>query len=84
MCLTTFLPDLRHLTLEAVTGDADHLTVVATARAPTAVCPLCQQPSSRVHSNYWRMLTDRDPGHLAGARAAFLLYQPGLCAHDLL
>ena len=58
MCLTTFLSHLHHLTVEAVTGDADHLTVVATARAPTAVCPLCQQPSRRVHSTYWRMLTD--------------------------
>ncbi len=58
MDLTIFLPHLHPLTLEAATGDAGHLTVVATARGPTAVCPLCQQPSSRVHSTYWRMLTD--------------------------
>jgi transposase len=58
MCRTTFLPHRHDLALESVTGDAEHLTVVATARAPTAACPRCQQPSGRVHSTYWRKLTD--------------------------
>ncbi len=58
MCLDLFLPHLRDLDLESVTGDATHLTVVATPHAPTAVCPLCQQPSGRVHSRYRRTLAD--------------------------
>jgi len=58
MCLTTFLPHLQELTLEAVTGNADRVIVVARTRAPTACCPVCQQPSSRVHSKYRRILAD--------------------------
>jgi transposase len=59
MYLTTcFLPHLRDLALESVTGDADRVTVVARTRAPTACCPRCHQPSSRVHSKYRRILTD--------------------------
>lgn len=58
MCLDLFLPHLRDLDVESVTGDATHLTVVASPRAPTAVCPLCQQPSRRVHSRYRRTLAD--------------------------
>jgi transposase len=58
MCLTIFLPHLHDFVLETVTGDAAHVTVEATARTPTAVCPLCQHPSGRVHSNYRRILMD--------------------------
>lgn len=58
MCLTTFLPHLQALSLETMAGDATHLTLVATARAPSAACPRCRQPSRRVHSRYGRTITD--------------------------
>ena len=58
MCLDLFLPHLRDLALTSVTGDVTHLTVVATPRASTARCPLCHQPSQRVHSRYRRTLAD--------------------------
>src|SRR5260370_2041993 len=58
MCPSTFLPNLEGLALERVTGDADHITVAATARAPTAACPLCQHLSRRVHSTYGRTIRD--------------------------
>ena len=87
MCLTTFLPHLQELTLETVTGDADHLTVVAIAGAPTAACPLCQHPSRRVHSTYGhhrRSALECDAGHPVRAGAPLLLHEYGVCPQDLL
>jgi len=55
---STFLPHLCELTLKDVTGDADHLIVLAASQAPMADCPLCHQPSRRRHSMYRRTIAD--------------------------
>jgi transposase len=58
MIPSSFLPHLCDVVLQEVTGNADHLTVVAASSAPAAVCPLCQQPSQRRHSTYRRIIAD--------------------------
>jgi transposase len=44
------------LTVEQVLPGPDRITIVATARQPTADCPTCRRPSGRIHSRYERRL----------------------------
>ena len=46
------------LLVQQVLPSSDHLTIVATPRAPLAACPGCAAPSRRVHSRYDRTLGD--------------------------
>jgi transposase len=46
------------LVVEQVLPEPDRVTVVARSRLPTAACPDCDAPSSRVHSRYERRLAD--------------------------
>jgi transposase len=54
------LPDTTELALSSLAFDEPTNTIVASAEtsAPSANCPLCQRPSSRVHSHYVRTLAD--------------------------
>jgi hypothetical protein len=46
-----FPPDLG-LTVAALTADAAALHIALATTAPTAACPLCQQPATRIQSYY--------------------------------
>jgi transposase len=46
------------LLVQQVVPAPDQVTIVATARQPTADCPTCRRPSGRVHSRYERRLRD--------------------------
>jgi len=56
----SILPDPHLLQLEHVEVDDALNLIIATATttASEAACPLCQQPSHRIHSHYLRTLTD--------------------------
>lgn len=46
------------LMVDQVSLDGEHLTIVASPRANAASCPVCRQPSGRLHSRYTRTLAD--------------------------
>ncbi len=46
------------LAIEAVFPTQTHLTVQVTCRLQSACCPLCQQPSERIHGRYGRSVAD--------------------------
>ncbi len=46
------------LELTRIEGQADQLVLHVTATSPTAVCPLCQQPATHLHSRYRRVVKD--------------------------
>ncbi|WP_408886955.1 transposase family protein [Limobrevibacterium gyesilva] len=48
----------NELIADRVCPEADRITITAVPRAESAVCPLCQQSSRRVHSRYRRKLAD--------------------------
>ena len=52
------LPHAPGLLLEDASLVDQTLIVYLHATSPTAVCPICQQPSSRIHSHYERSPTD--------------------------
>jgi transposase len=54
----TILPDPEKLDLICLQAEAGRITLVARTTAPGARCPLCGQPSRRVHSRYLRTLSD--------------------------
>ena len=56
----SILPDPSLLEFESVEVDnaLQLITATATTTASEAACPLCQQPSHRIHSHYRRTLTD--------------------------
>ena len=56
--LTRVLPCFDYLQFESVTPTDDHIVITAVTTERTAVCPLCQQPSSAVHSRYQRTVAD--------------------------
>jgi len=58
------LPLQDGLHVEDMDADDDVLTVTLTALAPSAACPLCATPSSRIHSQYQRQATDLPWGAL--------------------
>lgn len=54
----TILPDPTRLHLLRLTADAMSITATVVTTATSACCPLCDQPSSHVHSHYTRRLAD--------------------------
>jgi transposase len=54
----TILPDPEKLDLICLQAEAGCITLVASTTAPKARCPLCGQPSRRIHSHYLRTLAD--------------------------
>lgn len=55
---TDYSPPIDSLTCGAIDQQADCLVVHLTSTATTAYCPLCGQASKRIHSRYFRRLTD--------------------------
>ncbi len=58
MSADPLLPDPDHLHLESLSVDGDGVVMLVSAKAGHARCPICQQPSDRVHSRYVRKVTD--------------------------
>ncbi len=52
------LPSIEGLHLEALHLDPQSITVVLAVATPNAICPLCAEPSKRVHSRYVRTVAD--------------------------
>jgi transposase len=52
------LPDLPGFCMEQIIRAENRIIITARAISPTACCPDCQQPSSRVHSYYTRSPLD--------------------------
>lgn len=55
---TALLPHAPGLLLEDVLSDDRTLRIVLRSTAPAAPCPLCQQPTTRIHSHYTRHPAD--------------------------
>ncbi len=55
---TDLLPHAAGLRLEDVLHLDQTLIVVLRSTTPTALCPVCQQPSARIHSQYERTPSD--------------------------
>jgi transposase len=53
-----FFPLPKNLALTAVCATETHLVVHVACTSPTACCPLCQQPSDRIHGHYGRTVAD--------------------------
>lgn len=58
MDTTTLLADPTTLRLETFVSHEKSITVVVRSIQPLAACPLCQQPSGNLHSNYVRRAAD--------------------------
>src|SRR4029453_17133461 len=58
-------PPMCPVHLEAVAVEPETLQLQLTTTAPSACCPLCAVPSTRVHSRYQRHLTDLPWGSLS-------------------
>src|SRR5690242_17854113 len=52
------LPDLPGFCVEQISRTESRIVITARATFPTACCPDCEQPSSRVHSYYTRSPKD--------------------------
>jgi transposase len=54
------LPDPASLEVESIAADEEHLVIVLNliANQPAAACPLCNQVTEHVHSQYQRTLAD--------------------------
>jgi transposase len=52
------LPDPAHIRPVYLCATDDQITVIACSKTTDARCPLCDQPSQRVHSRYTRTLAD--------------------------
>jgi hypothetical protein len=75
------LPDATELVLTNLEFDRPTNTTGASAKtcAPSANCPLCQQPSTLVHSYYVRRLSDLPcSGAMACPDSAISLSECGL------
>ena len=53
-----FFPWGEGLELTQVVRQEDQLVLHVTATSPSALCPLCQQPATRLHSRYRRVVKD--------------------------
>src|SRR5256714_2859615 len=53
-----FLPHIHGLRLDHVAVTADLITLTLTCVRASAPCPLCQRPSTKVHSSYTRTVAD--------------------------
>jgi hypothetical protein len=51
------IPDQLHV--DRISFDGDLVTIHASTEGPAAECPLCEQPSRRLHGSYTRTLADR-------------------------
>jgi transposase len=51
-------PSIDGLHLEALHIDPQSITAVLAVATPNAICPLCREPATRVHSRYVRTATD--------------------------
>jgi transposase len=58
MPVFTLLPDTAELRLDHLISESESITIVVATVRPTACCPTCQYPSTRVHSRYVRFLAD--------------------------
>jgi transposase len=60
MASVLLLPDPRTLALVSIEVNEEAKMIIATARTTSkeVLCPVCQQPAQRVHSNYSRTLAD--------------------------
>jgi transposase len=58
LLIDLLLPDATHLHFNFFTREAERLTLVVTTTQATAVCPVCAQTSSRIHSRYARTVAD--------------------------
>ncbi len=65
----TLIPDSESVELEELVADDAGVTFVVRASRPTACCPDCEQPATRVHRWYERRLGDLHWQGLAPARA---------------
>ncbi|MEW6733139.1 MAG: transposase family protein [Acidobacteriota bacterium] len=54
----SFLPDPSRLKLNKIISNHESITIDVESIACAALCPLCQQPSRKVHSYYSRTLAD--------------------------
>lgn len=58
MSAHALVPAPDHLHLVSLSATADGITLVAQTCSDAACCPVCDQPSRRVHSRYRRTLAD--------------------------
>ncbi len=58
MSFHSLLPDPDRLHLLSLAADEEGITLTARTCSDVACCPLCGQPSSRIHSRYRRILAD--------------------------
>ncbi|GHO58287.1 ISL3 family transposase [Ktedonobacter robiniae] len=66
-----FFPLGEGLELIQMEQQEDQLVLHVTATLPSALCPLCQQPATRLHSRYRRVVKDLP---CAGQRVRLILY----------
>lgn len=66
-----FFPLGEGLELTQMERHGDQLVLHVTATAPSALCPLCQQPATRLHSRYRRSVKDLP---YAGQQVRLILY----------
>ncbi len=69
MGITTLLADPNALCLEQINPAPSQITLVIRVVQLSSQCPLCQQPSTRVHSRYVRRVADL-PWHGVAVRLA--------------
>src|SRR5262245_27589020 len=60
--LNVLVPHLAGVHVERVVATGRVVRLEAATWAPTAACPACGHPSSRIHSRYERWLADRGVG----------------------
>ncbi len=58
MLTNLLLPAVPGVRLQEISSDESSITLVMMMIAPSAACPLCHQPSHRIHSRYVRTLGD--------------------------
>jgi transposase len=58
MCVTSLLGLPDHFQIRHLHCTSEHVSIEAEASSAEAVCPLCGESSSRVHSRYPRTITD--------------------------
>jgi transposase len=59
---TPFLPLPPELTIIGIQESPERLTILIESQTPTAPCPECQTPATRIHSRYIRTIADLPSG----------------------
>lgn len=54
----SLLPKCAGIKLDRIISNQDSMTIVVQTIAPSALCPMCQNPSQKVHSYYSRRIAD--------------------------